>query len=141
MKIVLLFFCAIFIILITIIAIIIFSSIKLNIEKCYISNIRNGIKKKEIDKKFIIYMEFYLFGIIKIAKIKITKKLLERFKIKPDIKELEENAKKIKYIHPIEIIKKVKIKLEHFDLKLLIGTESIMFTVYAIRYTFFNYSE
>ena len=57
------------------------SKIKLNIKKCNITNIKEGRKKKGIDKEIAIYLEFFLLGFIKIGKIKITEKLLEKLKI------------------------------------------------------------
>ena len=52
---------------------IILSDIRLNVKKCDIHNIYKNRKTKDLSKEFLIFLEFYLFGIIKIARIKITK--------------------------------------------------------------------
>lgn len=115
MKLVLLFFCT----LITIAIILLLTS---NIK--IIANITN--KQKDI------YLELHLFGRIKIAKIKVTQKLLKLLKIRNDIKQIQKDVTNIKKIHPIEILKRLKPKAEKIDLELKIGIDSIMLTTYAV---------
>lgn len=129
MKLVLLFFCGFIISVIGLFIIIILSKIKLNIKKCNITNIKEGRKKKGIDKEIAIYLEFFLLGFIKIGKIKITEKLLEKLKIKNDVKSIRKDVNVAKSINIIEIIKKLKIKPEKIKMYLAIGTENVMLTV------------
>lgn len=129
MKLVLLFFCGFIISVIGLFIIIILSTIKLNIKKCNITNIKEGRKKKGIDKEIAIYLEIFLLGFIKIGKIKITEKLLEKLKIKNDVKSIRKDVNVAKSINIIEIIKKLKIKPEKIKMYLAIGTENVMLTV------------
>lgn len=128
MKIVLLFFCGILILIL----LLIFSKIKLNIKKIRITNIQEGIKQKGLDKEFEIYLELYLLGFIKIAKIRITRKLAKKFKVKEEFKSIKKDVKIAKEIKPLEIIKKLKIKTEKFRMYLALGTESVMLTINLI---------
>ncbi len=132
MKVVLLFFCGILILMVCLFILVIFSKIRLNVKKCKIENIKCGKKIRGLDKEFEVFFEFYLLGFIKIFNIKITKKLLNKFKIKQDIKSLEKDAQIVKKAHPIQIIKKLKLKLESLKLNLDFGTESVMLTVYLV---------
>lgn len=132
MKLVLLFFCIILAIFINLLLLILLSSIKLNIKKCYISNIKGNIKKKGLDKEFLAYLEFYLFGLIKIARIRITKKLIKRIYIKENLNNIERDVKIIKFIRLRNIVKKLKLKLERFDFKLELGTDSPVWTAYIV---------
>jgi len=84
MKIVLLFFCGILIFISLAGLLLIFSKIKLNIKKVSITNIEKGRKQKGLSKEFEIYLELYILGFIKIARIKLTKKLAEKFKVKEE---------------------------------------------------------
>jgi len=146
MKLVLLFFCAVLGFLLLLTLLLLMSSIKLNIKECKVSNIEGNIKKQKVDKDFLIYLELYLFGIIKIAKIRLGQKIVQKIKEDSDIKAIEKEAKTLKKAHPLEIIKKLKIKLEMLNLYLEIGTESVIFTSYLvaaisafIRYNIWNY--
>ena len=125
MKLVLLFFCGILIS-------IILSSIKLNVKKCYISNYDRGVKKARLDTQFELYIEFYLLGLIKILKIKITKELINKLNIKKDMSSLKKDAKILKSIHPLEILQKLKLKTEKANLYMYFGLDSINLTVYAV---------
>ncbi len=130
MKLVLLFFCIIVLLLL----LIIFSDVRLNIKKCYISNIEEGRKKDKLNKEILIYVEFYLLGIIKIAKIRITEKAMKKIKIETDSKKIKKDVEEIKKLNPIELIKKLKIKVKKLNLNLEFGTESVMLTVYLIAF-------
>ena len=131
MKLVLLFFCGILILLLMIIGLILLSSIRLNVKKFNISNIECGIKTR-LNKKFEIYIEFYLFGMIKIAKIKVSKNLFKRVNIKTDTKSLKKDLDFAKSANLIDILKKLKIKIRSANLNMEFGTESLMLTVYLI---------
>ena len=132
MKIVLLFFCTILGLILFSIILILLSTIKLNIKNISIKNIENGIKKKEIDKDFDIYLELYLFGKIKAAKIKITDKILKKMHVKENVEDIEKDVKTIKKVKSLEIIKMLKIKIEELNLNAEIGTEEILLTVFIV---------
>lgn len=143
MKLVLLFFCGILIFLIFLVALLVLSKIRLNVKECYISNIEENGEKKKLEKDILIYVEIYLIGLIKIARIKITKGLIQKLKIEDDFKSIKKDVKIMKRVHPIEVIKRLKPKIKQIDLKLLIGTYDVTLTAFlvaiistAIRNTF-----
>ena len=76
-----------------------------------------------------MYLEIYLFGFIKIAKIRLTKELFKKISEKQDLTNIEKDAKIIKKIKPIKVIKRLRPKLEKLKLYLAIGTENVMLTV------------
>lgn len=129
MKWVLLFFCGIIILVLILFILILSMKIKLNIQRFHISNIEHGRKLRKVNKEFLIYLEIYLLGFIKIAKIRITKELINKINKKQDLTNIEKDVKIVKKIHPLKIMKKLKLNLERLKLYLAIGTENIMFTV------------
>ena len=129
MKWVLLFFCGIFILVLLLFVLIISMKIKLNIQKFRISNIENGRRLRKMETEFLIYTEIYLFGFIKVAKMRITKKLLRKINKKQDLSNIEKDARRLKKIQSLDIIRKLKLKLERIKLYLAIGTENVMLTV------------
>jgi len=131
MKIVLLFFCAILIFIIILILLLISLTIKLNIEDISINNFEKGIKKKGLDKKFLVYLEFYLFGKIKIAKMQLKRTMLKKLNLKNDVKK---DLKSLNNVNVIELIKKLKIKYEKIDFNVQIGTEDIFLTVFLVTF-------
>lgn len=134
MKLVLLFFCVFLGLILALGLVFICSRLKLNIKELEISNIEGNIKKKKLEKKGKVYLELYLFGIIKIAKIKIKQKMLNKIKEREDIETVKQEAKVIKKVHPLEILKKLKIKLEEIDLNLKIGIDDVIITSYLVAF-------
>lgn len=124
MKLVLLFFCGI----ITLISLVIFSTIRLNVKKCDISHIEKNVKKK-LEKDIAIYLEIYLLGIIKIAKIRINKEKLQKVERKSGIKSIKRD---IQIIQNINLIKKLKIKIKKAYLNLEIGLDDVVITSYIV---------
>lgn len=129
MKIVLLFFCAILGLIIFAIILLILSSIKLNIEKANISNFENGIKKKKLKKEFLIYVELHLFGKIRIARIELKHKIFKKAREKLAKQSISSDMEKLKEINIVEIIKKLRIKIENINLEAQIGIEDVILTV------------
>ena len=134
MKIVLLFFCGVLGLLLLIILLLIFSTIKLNVERLNISNYEKGFEKSKIAKEFKIFIELYLFGKIKIAKIRINKKILKKLNVENDLRDLKKDVQLIKKVNIFEIFKLLKIKLERLNLKAEIGTEDVMITVFLVTF-------
>ena len=132
MKLVLLFFCIILIFIVSVLLLIALSSIKLNIRKCHISNIEKGVKKAKLDTEFELYIEFYLLRLIKLIKIPITKDKIEELIVKKNLDSLKKDAKIVKKIHLLEIIKSLKLKTEKVNLQIYFGLDSINLTVYAV---------
>ena len=130
MKLVLLFFCIILIIFLSVL----FSNVRLNVQQFYISNIENDRKIKDVKKNFLIYLELYLFGAVKIAKVKVTKNKLQKLKIKGDIKSLEKDAFMIKDLKIIEDLKKLKAKTKKINVDIQVGTDSLNLTVYVVAF-------
>ena len=128
MKLVLLFFCAILILFF----VIIFSRIRLNVKKIYISNIENGKKTRDFNKNFLIYIEIYLLGIIKIARIKVKKEWLEKLKENGKKKSWKEIAFMMKKFEILNDLKKLNARIKNIDMDIEIGTENINLTVYAV---------
>ena len=129
MKLVLLFFCVIIFLLFMIV----FSTIKLNVKKFNILNVEQSLGRNK-EKEILIYAEFYLFGIIRIARIKVTKRLLERLKIRRDVKKLERDVTNFQFNNVIDVIKKFKIKLESINLSLSFGVDSVILTSYLVAF-------
>jgi len=132
MKLVLLFFCAILIFLAVLIILILLSSIKLNISKVTLSNVKDGKKLNSLNKEFLIYLEIYLFGKIKIAKIKLNKKLIKKLNMQRKMENIEKDIKVIKKVKTLEIIKKLKIRIDNFNLNAEIGTGDVALTVIIV---------
>ena len=130
MKLVLLFFCGFLIFIFCLLLLIAFSTIKLNVKKFNILN--NGDKNTKTNNEILAYLEFYLLGIIKVAKVKITKERLEKLKIKKDFKQVKKDIKFVKANHILKLLKKLKIKVENADIDIKLGTDSIMLTVYLV---------
>lgn len=128
MKIVLLFFCVILGIILLSIFLIAFSSIKLNIKKANISNFDKGIKKRKIEKDFLIYVELHLFGKIKIARIRLKEELFQKVKVQAEKQDISKDVKKLKEMKIKELIKKLKVKVEVLNIEAQIGIEDVILT-------------
>ena len=119
MKIVLPFFYVIISIIAFLVLLTLALTIRLNIKEIKISNIENGMKKAKLKKTYNAFIELLIFGKIKIGKIKLDNKTLKRFK-------LEEN------IRTLNILKKLKVKVDMFNLDGEIGTENAMITAFIV---------
>lgn len=136
MKWVLLFFCAILSFLLLVILLLICSTIRLNITNLKISNLEDGHKTK-LEKDIKIHLELYLFGLIRIVKIYINNKTLDKIKNKTHFdyskfKSLRKDRKILKDIKITEVMKRLKVEFQDTDLDLQLGTEEVMATVFAV---------
>ena len=95
---------------------ILLSTIKLNIEDFRLVNI--NLENKELINK--IFIEIYLFKILKIFKIKLKNKYFQK------------NNKLLKNKKITNIIFDKKIKLEKLNLKIKLGTKSIQSTIASV---------
>ena len=130
MKLVLLFFCCFLILIFFLLLLIVFSSIKLNIKKFDI--LYNENKTEKTNKEILAYLELYLLGVIKIAKIKLTKERLKKIKIKGDFKQFKKDIKFVRANHILKLLKKLKVKVEKANINIRLGTDSIMLTAYLV---------
>ena len=139
MKLVLPFFCVILSIVVFLILLLLFLTIRINIKEVKISNVEDGIKKAKLQKTYNIFFELLIFGKIKIAKIKLNKSTLKKLKLeqkledaKKDAENIKQDLKIVKNICTLEILKKLKIKVDSFDLYGEIGTENAMITAFIV---------
>lgn len=103
-----------FFILVIIITVFITSSIKFNIETFEFLSTKN----KKIDYK--IFLELYLFGILKICKIKLKKTYI--YPSNP----------KIKKINVLNILMNDEIKIEKINLNVKVGTKDVLLTTIIV---------
>ena len=111
----------------TIILTLIFSKIRIQIEKFKYSS----VNKRHINKDYKAIIKIYILEKIPILKINITKTKLERLKIKEKItkrnfKLIEENLKLDKKVW--EVMKEVHTNIKKLDLKIELGTENASLT-------------
>lgn len=139
MKLVLPFFCVIISIVVFLILLLLFLTIRINVKEVKISNVEDGIKKAKLQKTYNIFLELLIFGKIKIAKIKLNKNTLKKLKLeqklenaKKDAENIKQDLKIVKNIRTLEILKKLKIKVDSFDLYGEIGTENAMITAFIV---------
>ena len=116
--------CGILIVLMLFFLIILFSTIKINLKKLEASN----IGKEKIEYDFLINIGLYMFGIIKIFGISISKNKIEKSKLvkKMHLEDIHPKPSMLKELS--EDIKKLHYTLQLFYLKLDIGTEDILLT-------------
>lgn len=121
------------IIVLTIIISIYYSNVVLDIPEYYIFYNENNKKKLNI-KEFKMSIQIYLFKKIKILNIKIYEDYCEIFKIKIHLNVL----KKLKdddergTIYVIRNILKLNPEIKKLDLELLLGTEDMIITTFAV---------
>lgn len=111
----------------TIILILIFSKIRIQIEDFKFSS----VNKRHINKDYKAIIKVYILKKIPILKINITKTKLERLKIKEKIRKInfkliEENPKLDKKVW--EAMKEVHTNIKKLDLKIELGTENASLT-------------
>lgn len=133
MKWVLLFFCSILGIIFLTFLLLVFSTIKLQIEKLDISNIENGIKKK-FEKEIKIFLDIYLGGKIRVARIKLDDKKVGNIRKRFNLKELRKSSKQISKGDIFDILRAIQIKIERANLNAQIGTEDAILTIFAVTF-------
>lgn len=104
--------------------------ISVNLKNIKISNIDENGEKTKLRKVYDIEFKFYIFNIIKIAKVEINNKKFRQVenKIKEEMKKT--NVKDIFYAKKnLSTLKEIKLKVKKFNINLLIGTQNITTTV------------
>ena len=117
----------ILIVVLAIFFLILTSTIRIEIENFKMSNI-----KKIQEKEYIVYLSLYLGNKVKFS-LKLNsgklKKIYVKMKLdKLDLKKIEKDLK----LDDFKIIKKMKLKLTHFDLKMKLGVESPVITAFLV---------
>ena len=102
------------------------SKIRINIKQIEISNIR-----KQFEIRYDIALEIFIFNLVKLLKINLRNKQKKNLK---KILKIDNFDKKNINLSKLRILKKIKmlIKLENFNLNILIGTENTTATIYII---------
>lgn len=129
---VLLFFCTIFGLLFFLLIILIFSDIRLNIKKLNIRNVENEIRTKLV-KEIEIFLEIYLFGRLKIAKIRLDNKKFKNFK-RINFRSLMKKTNKLPRIKLSEVLNILDIKIDNANIVTYIGTNDVMLTVFVVTF-------
>lgn len=118
----------IFVFLLLVITVLILSTISIRIEKFKVSNY-NECRKLHID--YEVFFELFFLNKLKIFSIKIDKQLVNKLNVKQRMKNI--NFKQIKTDMPkakelTELIKKLQITVDEFNLKTEIGTIDVILT-------------
>ena len=122
-----LFICAILIVIMILIISLLLSTIRINVKDYNISNLK--VKKT----KYKITISLYLLNKIKLISFKLNKEKLRKISLKMhfdkiDIKKLERDFK----LSDIKELMKIKPKLTFLHLDLKLGIEDILLTTYII---------
>lgn len=116
-----------------VLALLVFSTISFLIEKVEFSN------KAKIKLDYIIHFELKILGKVRILRVSITpqkiEKIMKKFNLKERLHKI--NWKDLKADLPsnertIQIVKKLDLKLEEFQLKLELGTEDVIITSFLV---------
>ena len=111
----------------TIFIILIFSKIQIKIENFKFTS--ETIRHINTDYKFVI--KLYILSKIPILKISITKKFLEKLKLKEKMKTFEMDLieNKLKVVKNFfKAMKKLDVNIKHLNLRIDLGTENASFT-------------
>ncbi len=120
------FFICFFAIIALIIAILLLSVLKIDIEKLVINNINHKIKFNLESN-----IQIWLLNRLKILNIKITDETLKKLNINEKMKQLDIKKIESTMLSPketITLIKKLNIKLGKIDLKIALGTVNVILT-------------
>ena len=133
MKWVLLFFYLIFGLFFLALLLLLLSTIKINIKELNFNNVA-GESRDKLRKKFKIFIEIYLFGKIKIARIILDNNIIKQIKSRFNFKKIKNNAKKLNKIKISKILNILKLKIEKANLNIQIGTENAIFTAFVVTF-------
>ena len=132
MKLVLLFFCACFLLLLFLIAVLLLSEVRLNVKKLKIDNTENAEKK--LDTESLIYLELFLFGKIKIAKINLNKKIFKKINLSRNLEDLKKDKEVLEKIKKLEILKILNLKVNKLEFELKVGTFDMVITTFLVTF-------
>ena len=123
------FFLLLIIVLLTLLFLIAFSRIKINIKNIKFTSYK--VEERHLQENYDIEVKLYVLKFLRILKIKITKEKLEKLKLENKIKKLEKKLilKDVKFdVNVFDFLKNLKIIFEELNLKVEIGTENSALT-------------
>ena len=123
------FFLLLIIVLLTLLFLIAFSRIKINIKNIKFTSYK--VEERHLQENYDIEVKLYVLKFLRILKIKITKEKLEKLKLENKIKKLEKKLilKDVKFdVNVFDVLKNLKIIFEELNLKVEIGTENSALT-------------
>lgn len=124
-----LFLLGIFLFLSLLVFLLLLSSIKIEVKKLRLDNTKG--KGEKIEKELLVYIGFYLFGLVKLFHIRIDQNRLKKWKVKNklekiDVKQVKKEIEKNGSI--LEMIKKLQIDFITFGLEIHLGTLDVLLT-------------
>lgn len=123
------FFLLLFLILITLLILVIFSKIEINVRNIRFTSYK--VQERHLQEDYNIEVKLYVLKFLRLLKINITKEKLEKLKLENKIKKLEKKLilKDVKFdVNVFDVLKKLKIIFEELNLKVEIGTENSALT-------------
>ena len=123
------FFLLLIIVLLTLLFLIAFSRIKINIKNIKFASYK--VEERHLQENYDIEVKLYVLKFLRILKINITKEKLEKLKLENKIKKLEKKLilKDVKFdVNVFDVLKNLKIIFEELNLKVEIGTENSALT-------------
>lgn len=123
------FFLLLFLILITLLILVIFSKIEINVRNIRFTSYK--VQERHLQEDYNIEVKLYVLKFLRILKINITKEKLEKLKLENKIKKLEKKLilKDVKFdVNVFDVLKNLKIIFEELNLKVEIGTENSALT-------------
>ncbi len=123
------FFLLLIIVLLTLLFLIAFSRIKINIKNIKFTSYK--VEERHLQENYDIEVKLYVLKFLRILKINITKEKLEKLRLENKIKKLEKKLilKDVKFdVNVFDVLKNLKIIFEELNLKVEIGTENSALT-------------
>lgn len=123
------FFLLLFLILITLLILVIFSKIEINVRNIRFTSYK--VQERHLQEDYNIEVKLYVLKFLRLLKINITKEKLEKLKLENKIKKLEKKLilKDVKFdVNVFDVLKNLKIIFEELNLKVEIGTENSALT-------------
>lgn len=123
------FFLLLIIVLLTLLFLIAFSRIKINIKNIKFTSYK--VEERHLQEDYDVEVKLYVLKFLRILKINITKEKLEKLRLENKIKKLEKKLilKDVKFdVNVFDVLKNLKIIFEELNLKVEIGTENSALT-------------
>lgn len=123
------FFLLLIIVLLTLLFLIAFSRIKINIKNIKFTSYK--VEERHLQENYDIEVKLYVLKFLRILKINITKEKLEKLRLENKIKKLEKKLilKDVKFdVNVFDVLKNLKIIFEELNLKVEIGAENSALT-------------
>ena len=125
-----LFLLGIFLFLSLLVFLLLLSTLKIDVKKLYLDNTKKI--GENMEREILVYIGLYLFGKVKLFRIRIDNKRLEKFDVAEKLQKLDIQQVKQKIVlnkQTLEMIKKLQIKLEQLELEAHLGTLDMTLTI------------